>query len=71
MIFLGFSPPFVETSEGRHYPVRKSVEETDLGSTGTAKRVSRTENAYKALFLRFAFEYFGYTTSSMSAVPLM
>jgi hypothetical protein len=41
--FFGFS----------QYPVRKSVKETGLGSTGTAGRVSRTEDAG---FFEFAID---------------
>jgi hypothetical protein len=35
------------------YPVSKSVKETDLGSTGTAGRVSRTDDAG---FFEFAID---------------
>ncbi|HEX2959528.1 MAG TPA: hypothetical protein VHO70_22020 [Chitinispirillaceae bacterium] len=38
--FLGFS----------QYPVRKYVKITDPGSTGTARRVSRTGNAHFFIF---------------------
>jgi hypothetical protein len=40
--------------EFSQYPVSKGVKETDLGSTGTAERVSRTEKTQPSLIMQLS-----------------